>query len=95
MWQGREVKAGRQQVMHCHAKIHRTKAVLSLMPPLLLELWREQHPKGHEQAQLNFTSKKPASKAVKLFLEENEADLTHDANGNEPFVYQLRPRGCR
>ena len=30
----------------CHAKIHRTKAVLSAMPPLPLELWREQHPKG-------------------------------------------------
>lgn len=28
----------------CHAKIHRTKAVLSAMPPLLLKLWREQHP---------------------------------------------------
>jgi len=29
----------------CHAKVHRTKAVLSRMPPLLLELWRELHPK--------------------------------------------------
>ena len=28
----------------CHAKVHRTKAVLSAMPSLLLELWREQHP---------------------------------------------------
>lgn len=25
--------------------------------PLLLELWREQHPKGHEQVQLDFTAK--------------------------------------
>jgi hypothetical protein len=57
----------------CHAKIHRTKAVLSLMPPLLLELWQEQHPKGHEQAQLNFASKKPAAKPVPLFREESEA----------------------
>jgi hypothetical protein len=24
------------------------------MPPLLLELWREQHPLGHEQAALDF-----------------------------------------
>ena len=31
----------------CHVKVHRTKAVLSDMPPLLLELWREQHPYGH------------------------------------------------
>ena len=26
------------------------------MPPLLLELWREEHPEGHEQVQLDFTS---------------------------------------
>lgn len=38
----------------CHAKVHRTKAVLALMPALLVELWREQHPKGHEQTALNF-----------------------------------------
>ncbi len=42
----------------CHAKIHRTEAVLSAMPPLLLELWREQHPKGHEQTNLVFDVKK-------------------------------------
>jgi hypothetical protein len=40
----------------CHAKVHRTKAVLSQMPPLLLELWREQHPNGHEQTALEFRS---------------------------------------
>ncbi len=28
------------------------------MPPLLPELWREQHPKGHEQKQFDFSSKK-------------------------------------
>ena len=38
----------------CHARVHRTKAMLSAMPPLLLVLWREQHPKGHEQGQLDF-----------------------------------------
>lgn len=43
----------------CHAKVYRTKAVLSGTPPLLLELWREQHPKGHEQGQLDFASKQP------------------------------------
>ena len=57
----------------CHAKIHRTKAVLSAMPPLLLELWREQHPKGHEQKQLDFRSKKPAAKLVPLFRDEKES----------------------
>jgi hypothetical protein len=39
----------------CHAKVGRTKAVLSQMPPLLLQLWREQHPRGQEQTALNFS----------------------------------------
>jgi 5-methylcytosine-specific restriction endonuclease McrA len=39
---------------NCHAKVGRTQLVLSEMPPLLLELWREQHPEGHEQTTLNF-----------------------------------------
>lgn len=38
----------------CHAKVLRTRAALSAMPPLLLELWRERHPYGHEQVQLDF-----------------------------------------
>jgi 5-methylcytosine-specific restriction endonuclease McrA len=52
---------------------HRTKAVLSAMPPLLLELWREQHPKGHEQKQLDFSLKKPTAKLVPLFKDEKES----------------------
>ena len=57
----------------CHAKIHRTKAALSAMPPLLLALWREQHSKACEQVQLDFTSKKPAAKLIPLFNEKNES----------------------
>ena len=38
----------------CHAKVHRTKAVLSQMPSLLLELWREKNPEGREQTVLEF-----------------------------------------
>ena len=53
----------------CHAKIHRTKVVLSAMPPLLLELWRQLHPKGHEQVQLDFNGKKPAAKPIRSFRE--------------------------
>jgi len=37
----------------CHARVHRTLAVLAEMPPLLLELWREQHPNGHKQTKLH------------------------------------------
>jgi hypothetical protein len=36
------------------------------MPPLLLEIWREQHPDGHEQVMLDFTMKKPAAIGTKL-----------------------------
>lgn len=53
----------------CHAKVHRTKAVLGSMPPLLLKLWREQHPDGHEQKTLDFSKGSPASQARKLFFE--------------------------
>jgi hypothetical protein len=48
-------------------KVHLTKAVLSRMPPLLLELWREQHPKGHEQTMLDYTVKTPEARSVPLF----------------------------
>ena len=57
----------------CHAKVHRTKAVLSAMPALLLELWREQHPDGHEQVQLDFRSRKPAPEPVPLFADEGQS----------------------
>jgi hypothetical protein len=42
----------------CHAKVHRTQMLISKtpVPPLLLELWREQHPQGHEQNFLDFRS---------------------------------------
>ncbi len=51
----------------CHAKVGRTKAVLRTMPPLLLELWREQHPKGHEQTALDFGTKRVLATPVPLF----------------------------
>jgi hypothetical protein len=53
----------------CHAKVGRTKVVLSQMPPLLLELWREQHPLGHEQTALDFKANFPAAKSAPLLLE--------------------------
>ena len=51
----------------CHAKIHRTRVVVRLMPPLLLELWRELHPDGHEQTALNFRPTRPSAQALALF----------------------------
>ena len=51
----------------CHARVHRTKAVLVTMPPLLLELWREQHPRGHEQTALDFRRVAALPKPARLF----------------------------
>ena len=54
----------------CHNKVHRTKAVLATMPRLLLELWREQHPRGHEQTALDFSLQQNRAQAVPLFASE-------------------------
>jgi hypothetical protein len=55
----------------CHAKVHRTKMVLKELQPLLLVLWREQHPNGHEQIVLNFKARKSVAAFVPLdFIDE-------------------------
>src|SRR4030081_3596506 len=53
----------------CHAKVGRTKVVLSQMPPLLLEFWREQNHVSHEQTALDFKTNIPAAKSAPLFRE--------------------------
>jgi 5-methylcytosine-specific restriction endonuclease McrA len=58
----------------CHAKVHRTKMVLTELPPLLLKLWREQHPAGQEQTILDFKARKPVAAAVPLTLMDEELD---------------------
>jgi 5-methylcytosine-specific restriction endonuclease McrA len=55
----------------CHAKVGRTRVVLSEMPPLLLVLWREQHPEGQEQVMIDFTTKGKLALPVPLFSEES------------------------
>jgi 5-methylcytosine-specific restriction endonuclease McrA len=40
----------------CHAKVHRTKVVLTEFPPLLLVLWRERHPESTNRRTLISTS---------------------------------------
>ena len=42
------------------------------MPHLLLRLWREQHPKGHEQTALNFRAQEPLAKPLRLFDQEEQ-----------------------
>jgi hypothetical protein len=58
----------------CHAKVHRTKVVLTEFPPLLLVLWREQHPEGHEQTYIDFNVRKPPPQSVPLNFEPVEKD---------------------
>jgi hypothetical protein len=47
----------------CHAKVERTKMVLSEMNPVLLVLWRERHPKGFEQVMLDFALMEKAAES--------------------------------
>jgi hypothetical protein len=56
--------------LRCHAKDGRARCVLSEMPPLLLQLWREQHPNRHEQIMIDFTIREPPAEPVALFPEE-------------------------
>jgi hypothetical protein len=49
----------------CHAKVERTKMVLSEMNPLLLMLWRERHPKGQEQVMLDFAVRENSADSAK------------------------------
>jgi hypothetical protein len=42
------------------------------MPKLLLELWREQHPRGHEQTVINFEIQMPTIQRVRLFSEHRK-----------------------
>jgi len=62
----------------CHAKVGRTKVVLSQMPPLLLELWREQHPLGHEQTALDFKASFPVAKSAPLFRETAQGNHLYE-----------------
>jgi hypothetical protein len=43
----------------------RTKMVLSKMNPLLLMLWRERHPKGHQQVMLDFALRENPAESAK------------------------------
>lgn len=77
----------------CHAKVHRTKAVLTAWPPLLLVLWREQHPTGHEQTAFSFEEKKAPERPARLFVEDmadisaSEVRIPHQLRGSEAEAF--------
>ena len=56
----------------CHAKVTRTQYLQREWPPLLRMLWREQHPKAHEQTALDFAGKRTPPRRVLLFGDEHE-----------------------
>jgi hypothetical protein len=49
--------------------------VLAEMTPLLLELWREQHPQGHEQVMPAFNARGPATQAVPLAFDDRRDEI--------------------
>lgn len=52
----------------CHAKLHRTRRIMKAMDPLLLELWREQHPREQEQTFFDFDRRTQAAMPIPLPL---------------------------
>jgi hypothetical protein len=51
----------------CHAIVERTQMVLAEMNPVLLILWREQHPNAPEQLFMDFKALPPQNLGVGLF----------------------------
>jgi hypothetical protein len=49
--------------------------VLFRMSPLLLELWREQHPNSHEQTMLDFKARKAAAQKAPYFAADREGNF--------------------
>jgi len=67
-------------------EVGRTKAVLSQMPPLLLELWREQHPDGHEQTTL---ASRPHALCICLLLSSMKRTEIHPINKPQHIYLML------
>ena len=56
-----------------HAMVSRTLVMVQDWTPLLIQLWREQHPKAHEQLRLDFTVRSVALEPVPLFDGDKQA----------------------
>ena len=54
--------------------VQRGECALEQLPPLLLVLWREQHPEGHEQTYIDFNVRKPPAQSVPLNFEPVQKD---------------------
>ncbi len=69
----------------CHSKVHRIKVMRWSISPLLVELWREQHPTGHEQTLLTFSQRSSPEDGFRPFLSRL---LTY--HGEEPMTLTSR-----
>ena len=75
----------------CHAIVSRTRVMRRPMPPLLLELWREQHPKGHEQAVLSFEDAGMVATPVPF----SRAQTSRNASSRKQGAGQANDKGHR
>lgn len=57
----------------CHAKVTRTQFLCREWPQLLQTLWREQHPRAHQQTMLDFQKGLRPAKAIPLFPEPQDS----------------------
>ena len=55
-----------------HAQVERLQVASKALSPLLLTLWREQHPDGHEQTTLDFKGRNPVAHAAPLAFSNEE-----------------------
>lgn len=73
----------------CHAKVTRKLAMDMCWPPLLIQLWREQHPEAHEQLQLDFTVRMMPPKPVPMFAGEQAMEMPdHGKLGKQKAHFQ-------
>ena len=55
-----------------HAQVERLQVAVKPMSPLLITLWREQHPQGHEQTMFRFDAQFDPQKTDALFPRKAE-----------------------
>jgi hypothetical protein len=67
----------------CHVRVHRYRGLRRWVPEVLLKLWRERHPRGPVQLQLQFCVKPQVSPRAQPF---NARPLTQSEGSGAPVV---------
>ena len=71
-------------------QVHHIRLMDRLIPPLLLKLWREQHPEGREQITLDFEKREQQARAVPLFTKQRKGE--DDEIPVRRNRYEIEPR---